>query len=155
MRRLRMWLAGTLSLALLACMGSVVSAQETAEEAPVLSVDTQTVADRVMQAWEPDYDEAKVEAIYDPEVLMMLDADVLARDREQIKSVIRSALGFGNRYRLVGPMVPYERYDGDLYLAALVEVTGQGHPSGDPLVGFYRVRDGKVDRHIFMYAPDY
>jgi hypothetical protein len=148
-------LAGVGILVLLASVGTVGSAEETAEEAAAPSLDTQTVAERIMQAWGPAYDEAKVEAIYDPGTLMMLDTDVLAADREQLKTVIRGALGFGNRYNLVGSMVPYERFDGDLYLAALVEVTGPGHPSGDPMVGFYRVRDGKVDRHVFMYAPDY
>jgi hypothetical protein len=141
--------------ALLVGVGGAVVAQEPDEEGPASSVDIQTVADMIAQAWTPEYDEAKVEAIYDPEVLMMLDADVLARDREQIKSVIEGGLGVGNRYRHISPVVGYEDDDGDLYIAAIVEVGGTYHPSGDPVVGFWRVHDGKVIRHIFMYAPDY
>jgi hypothetical protein len=155
MRALRLSSVGTVILALLAGMGSAVMAQETQEETPASSVDIEAVADMIMEAWAPEYDEAKVEAIYDPEVLMKLDTDVLAADREEIKSVISGALRMGNRYTQVGPVIPYERDDGDLYLASLVEVHGAGHPTGDPVVGFYRVRDGKVIRHIFMYAPDY
>jgi hypothetical protein len=42
-----------------------------------------------------------------------------------------------------------------MYVASLVEVKGTGHPAGVPLVGFYRVHDGKIIRHIFMDAEHY
>jgi ABC-type glycerol-3-phosphate transport system substrate-binding protein len=155
MRMSRVMLAGMVILALLGGPGGAVVAQQTDEETPAPPVDIEAVADMIMQAWAPEYDEAKVEAIYDPEVLMMLDTDVLAEDREQIKAVISGALGFGNRYAQVGPVIPYEGDHGDFYLASIVEVTGAGHPTGDPLVGFYRIHDGKVVRHIFLYPPDY
>ena len=155
MRMLRMWLVATVMLVLLVGVGGAVAAQEPDEEEPAPSIDIQTVADMIAQAWMPDYDEAKVEAIYDAEILMMLDTDVLATDLEQLKSVIKGGLGVGNRYRTISPVVGYEDDDGDLYIAGIVEAGGTYHPSGDPMVGFWRVRDGKVIRHIFMYAPDY
>jgi len=36
-----------------------------------------------------------------------------------------------------------------------VEVVGTDHPKGDPVIGFYRVRDGRVIRHVFMDARLY
>lgn len=48
----------------------------------------------------------------------------------------------------------YPSTDGGMYVASLVEVSGPGHDRGDPIVGFYRVHDGMVIRHIFIYAPD-
>jgi len=155
MRTLRRTLLGTVIVALLGGLGGAVMAQETEEGTPAPSVDIQTVAAMIAQAWAPEYDEAKVEAIYDDEVLMMVDNDVYAADREELKSLIRNALGVGNRYAHIGPVIDYVGRDGDLYLAGLVEVSGAGHPNGDPLVGFWRVHDGKVIRHIFLYAPDY
>ncbi len=61
----------------------------------------------------------------------------------------------GNTYRQVGSVVEYLAADGDLYVATLVEVVGPGHPDGVPVVGFYRVKDGQVIRHVFMDAEHY
>lgn len=61
----------------------------------------------------------------------------------------------GNTYRQVGSVVEYLAADGDLYVATLVEVVGPGHPDGVPVVGFYRVKDGHVIRHVFMDAEHY
>ena len=81
MLRVGRCLALGIVLALLVGVGGAVVAQESDEEEPASSVDIQTIADMIEQAWTPEYDEAKVEAIYDPEVLMMLDTDVLAAPR--------------------------------------------------------------------------
>jgi hypothetical protein len=55
----------------------------------------------------------------------------------------------------VGPVIDYQVPEGDLFVATLVEVVGPGHPSGDPIVGFYRVHDGKVTRHVFTDVEHY
>jgi hypothetical protein len=115
----------------------------------------QIISDKINEAWTREYDEAKVKAIYDPDVIMMLDTDVLAANRDEIKSLISGALGVGNTYTQIGSLIEYEDELGDLYLASIVEVAGVGHQKGDPLVGFWRIRDGKVIHHIFMYAPQY
>ena len=60
-----------------------------------------------------------------------------------------------NTYRTVGPVSSYEAADGDLYVTVLVVVTGPAHPRGVPVVGFYRVHDGKVIRHVVMDAEHY
>ena len=67
----------------------------------------------------------------------------------------RCAIGFGNTYRQVGPVSSYEAADGDLYVASTVEVSGLAHPDGSPLIGFYRVHNGKVIRQIFLDAEHY
>lgn len=60
-----------------------------------------------------------------------------------------------NTYRTVGPVSSYEAADGDLYVTVLVVAIGRPHPRGVPVVGFYRVHDGKVIRHVFMDAEHY
>lgn len=110
-----------------------------------------SVADSVMTAWATG-DQADIDAIYAEDVVMALDGTTLAEDREEITSVITGALGIGNTYEQIGPVAVYAAEDGDLYVGTLVEVVGAGHPVGDPVVGFYRVRDGRVIRHIFMDA---
>lgn len=64
---------------------------------------------------------------------------------------IATAIGIGNTYTQVGPVAE----DGDMYIGTLVDVVGGAHPNGDPLVGFYRVRNGEVIRHVFMGAERY
>jgi hypothetical protein len=155
MRTLRLALATKITIALLCGLGTAALAQETDEEATTPAADIEAIADLIMQAWAPDYDEAKIEAIYHPDVVMMLDANVIAADREELKNVARNALRLGNTYTRVGPVIPYESADGDLYLASVIDVRGYAHQSGDPVIGFYRVRDGRVIRHIFMEASGY
>jgi hypothetical protein len=154
MRRHILVATGVVILALSGGFGAVTIGQSDPPEEPADDA-VQAISDMIAQAWTPEYDEAKVEAIYDPEVLMMIDMEVYAADREEIKSLIRSALGAGNRYTQIGQEIDYVDEDGDLYLASIVEVTGVAHQTGDPVIGFWRVRDGKVIRHIFMFAPDY
>lgn len=110
-----------------------------------------SVSESVMTAWASG-DQADIDAIYAEDVVMALDGETLAENRDEISSVIASAIGGGNTYEQVGPVAVYVAGDGDMYVGTLVEVVGPGHPIGVPVVGFYRVRDGKVIRHIFMDA---
>jgi hypothetical protein len=114
----------------------------------------QAISDRVMEVWATG-DAADIDAIYDPDVTMMLDTDVLATDREEITDVIEGAIHLGNTYRQVGPVIEYVDAIGDMYVGSIVEVNGVAHRKGDPVIGFYRVHDGKVIRHIFLYGPQY
>lgn len=108
----------------------------------------------LMTAWATG-DQADIDAVYAEDVRMVLDDLTLAENREEITEVITGAIGIGNTYEQVGPVSVYEAEDGDLYIASLVEIVGAGHPVGDPVVGFYRVRDGEVIRHVFMEAESY
>lgn len=108
----------------------------------------------LMTAWATG-DQADIDAVYAEDVRMVLDDLTLAENREEITEVITGAIGIGNTYEQVGPVSVYEAEDGDLYIASLVEIVGAGHPVGDPVVGFYRVRHGEVIRHVFMEAESY
>ncbi len=112
------------------------------------------VSQDVMRAWESG-DLADIEAVYDPSVVMIIDGEELASDRDEIGSVIAAAIGLGNTYDQLEPVAVYTAGDGDVYVAGIVEVVGPAHPDGVPLVGFFRVRDGKVVRHVFMDAEHY
>lgn len=114
----------------------------------------EATAAMVMKAWDTG-DSADIDAVYAADVLMVIDTETYASDREELAGVITGAMSIGNIYRQVGPVVEYLGSDGDTYLATLVVVTGPGHPSGAPVVGFYRVRDGKVIRHILLDAEGY
>ncbi len=104
----------------------------------------------VMQAWETG-NQADIDAVYAPDVRMILDQETVADGREELSSLISRVVGT-NTYEQIGPVTAYTANDGDLYIATLVEVVGPDHPQGDPLVGFYRVRDGQVIRHVFIEA---
>lgn len=120
----------------------------------------QEFSDAVMKAWQTG-DVADIEAAYDPEVTMVLTypgagpSEVLAESRDELTGVIDGAIGFGNTYRQIGPVSSYTASDGDVYVSALVEVVGPGHVQGVPVVGFYRIHDDKVIRHVFMDAEHY
>jgi hypothetical protein len=120
--------------------------------------------DKVSRAWDTgDLDD--IADIYDPAVVMVLAGDVgdvlefegavLAGDRAEITDVIHHAIEYGNTYERMGGVASYEAADGDLYVAFLLKVVGPGHPDGDPVVGFIRVRDGMVIRHVVMDADTY
>jgi hypothetical protein len=85
-------------------------------------------------------------------VVQSLDGEVLTRDRDEITDAIRGAIAYGNTYEQVGPVASYEAADGDVYVAWLVEVVGPGHPEGVPVIGFFRVHEGMVIRHVSMDA---
>jgi hypothetical protein len=144
--------ASLITVALLAGSAIGVAAQDDEDATPSMS--GQVISDMVMEAWASGED-AAIEAAYDPAVVMILDGDELAADRDGIASVIRGAKRFGNTYAQVGPVSEYQHTSGDTFVATLVEVRGAGHPQGDAAVGFYRVRDGKVIRHVFMDAEHY
>ena len=117
------------------------------------------MADRVAKAWATG-DAASIAAAYDPKVQMVLvydkREDVIASNIKDLTTAIKGAISFGNTYQQVGPVAYYQSAeDGDVFVASLVEVKGMAHTVGDPLVGFYRVRDGKVTRQIFMDAEHY
>lgn len=119
----------------------------------------QDVADSVMEAWATG-DAASIAAAYAPAVKVVLvyegTEDVVASNRKELTDAIKGAIGFGNSFEQIGPVAYYESTeDGDVYIAAMVEVKGLAHRAGDPLVGFYRVRDGKVIRHVFLDAEHY
>mgnify|MGYP001825983777 CR=1 FL=1 len=92
MRRQILVAVGAAILALTSGFGAVAVGQSDSPEEPADDA-AQTITEMIAQAWMPEYDEAKVEAIYDPEVLMMVDTDVSAADREELKSLIEHALG--------------------------------------------------------------
>ncbi len=114
----------------------------------------QSISEKVMQAWATG-DPAAIEAVYAPDVVMKVDGETAAAGRDPIASVIRNAIKYGNTYRQVGPVIEYRASDGDLYVTTTVEVVGPDHPKGDPVIGFYRVRDGQVIHHIFIDAGLY
>ena len=118
----------------------------------------QEMSDGVMEAWATG-DAASIAATYDPavQVLLVYDGteDVVAKNAKELTEAINGAIGFGNTYRQIGPVSTYQTEGGDLYVASTVEVTGPGHPEGVPLVGFYRVRNGRIIRHVFLDAEHY
>lgn len=113
-----------------------------------------SIGEMVMEAWATG-DQAAIDAIYAEDAQMVLDGETIAENREEMTSTISGAIGIGNTYRQVGSVVEYVASDDDLYVATLVEVVGPGHPTGVPVVGFYRVRDGKVIRHVFIDAEHF
>lgn len=150
----RIPVAGSIGLALLlSVVGGAVAQTEEAPADPQATSPGQIASALAMEAWATG-DTEDIEAAYGSDVIMVLDADTLAEDRDEITSVIRAGLSI-NTYRQVGPVAELEASDGDLYVATLVEVVGLGHPDGVPVVGFHRVRDGKVIRHVFMDAEHY
>jgi cell division protein FtsB len=114
----------------------------------------ESIAELAMEAWATG-DQAAIDAIYAEDVQMVIDGETIAENREEMTSTLNAALGIGNTYRLVGSTVEYVASDDDLYVAALVEVVGLGHPTGVPVVGFFRIRDGKVIRHVFIDAEHF
>lgn len=152
------WLVAAIALAgifVAAIVGYAVAGGFTTESA----APGQDVADRVAKAWATG-DAASIAAAYDPKVKVILvydnTEDVVASNIEELTTAIKGAIGLGNTYEQIGPVAYYESAeDGDVFVASMVEVEGIAHTVGDPLVGFYRVRDGKVTKHVFMDAEHY
>lgn len=143
----RLALLAVLAIAFVACSGEATVSQGT-------SASAEATAAMVMKAWASG-DAADIEAVYASDVRMILDTQTLASDRDEITGVITEAIGIGNTYEQVGPVAEYVASGGDTYIATVVKVTGIAHQTGVPVVGFYRVRDGKVIRHVFMDAEHY
>lgn len=115
----------------------------------------EAVASRVDEAWATAEPEV-VEDVYASEVVMVLNGELIADGRGELLETMETAVnGLGNTYTQIGPTSSYETANDDLLVAGIVEVTGPGHPSGEPLVGFYRVRDDQIVRHVFWQMPQY
>jgi ketosteroid isomerase-like protein len=112
------------------------------------------VSDQVLEAWATG-DQATIDAIFAEDVRAVIDGQMVAESREQLSAEIKGAVACGNTYQRVGPVSEYFATDGDLYVSYLLEVATTGHPEGVPVVGFLRVRDGEVIRHVFMDAEHY
>jgi len=154
----KFWLVAVSGLAavlLAGVVGHAIAGGFTTESAP-----GQEVSDRVMKAWATG-DTAAITAAYDPAVKFVLEypgrppGEGDTANAEQLTATIAGAIAIGNTYKQIGPVSYYETSDGDVYVATLVEVTGGVHPVGVPVVGFYRVHDGKVIQHIVMDVDQY
>lgn len=155
MRTLRVSLVGTFLLVLLGGPGSVVAVED--DSTP--PVDGQTVAEMVNAAVNGcDVVECAVapfEAVYAPDVQLILDGEVYAEGLDEMRRVAREADRGGATFRLVAPVAEYRAGDGDLYLAMWVEITGPaGLPMGDPILSLMQVRDGKVITQVDGGLPD-
>jgi hypothetical protein len=164
-RQVKRWvIVGGVVVALVAAIGvGIVIGRGTSGEPELAPVEQtggfdsspgQEVSDRVMRSWTSG-DPRDIEAAYDPAVTMVIDGDQLAADRAEIGDVMAGAIDLGNTYEQIGPVTSYTASDGDLYVATLVEVVGPGHPEGAPIIGFYRVHEGKVIAHVFIVAEQY
>ena len=151
-----MWRVVVPSTVVALILVAATSCTSSEPDSEVPEVECESVIDAIMKPWATG-DAADVEAIYDPAVRMLLDGDVVATNREELTAIIVDAVdgGNGNTYTPVGPCSGYLATDGDTYVSGIVNVGGSGHPSGVPVVGFYRVRDGLVIRHVAMDAEHY
>jgi ketosteroid isomerase-like protein len=109
------------------------------------------ISDAAMVAW-ATADPEDIAAIYAEDAVFIFDGEPLAAGLGEITDMIGDV---ENTYETVGSVSSCEAADGDLYVSALVEVVGPGHPLGDPVVVLYRVHDGKVIRHVVMDAEHY
>lgn len=118
----------------------------------------QKVADGVVNAYATG-DPATIAATYDPAVKVVLIYDnaehMVARNAKQLTGVIKGSIAFGDTLKQIGPVSTYKANDGDLYVTSLTELTSPSHPDGIPIVGFYRVHNGKVIRQIGLDAEHY
>ena len=119
----------------------------------------QAVSSKVMSVFASG-DTAAINALYAPNAQLVGEypgrpISELDKNRAQLTATIKHAIAVGNTYTQVGPVTSYTAANGDMYVASIVEVKGSGHLTGDPLVGFYRVHDGKIIRQIFLYGPGY
>jgi hypothetical protein len=145
-------LTGLAAILLAGVGGYAIAGGFTTESTP-----GQELSDQVLKAWATG-DAASIAATYDPAVKVLLIYDNTVDGgvgTKELTGAIQGAIGIGNTYKQIGPVSTYEAEDGDLYVGTTVEVKGPGHPVGDPLVGFYRVHDGKVIRQIFLDAEHY
>lgn len=125
----------------------------TAESSP-----GQQVSNRVLNAYATG-DAASIVATYDPAVKVILIYDgtehVIASNIEEQTGVIKDAIAIGETLKQIGPVSTYEAANGDLYVAHTLELTSPYHPDGIPLIGFYRVHNGKVIRQIGIDTEHY
>ena len=152
-RHVSSWLVAGIALVaivLAGIAGYAIAGGFTTESSP-----GQGAADRVMKAFATP-DAASISAAYDPALKVSLIWDgtehVIATNAREEAAAIREGLAIGNTYRQIGPVSTYEAPNGDLYVAHIIEVKGPGHPNGDPIIGFYRVHNGKVIQQIGIDA---
>lgn len=157
MRTLRQSLTGTVMLLLLGGLSSALLAQGTAGESPAPPIDGQTIAEMVNEAVAScgveGCDQAIVEAAYGPDIRLTIDGQTMAAGLDELMGLLPAAGRMGNSYRLLTPVAEYRARDGDLFVALFVEVTGPGHPSGDPIVILMQVRNGTVIRQVDTTPP--
>lgn len=112
-------------------------------------------ADRVMLAWQTA-DPDDIADVYAPDAVFVFDGEQLAVGLDEVTDLVAVAVNdLGNTYELIGPVSSVTRSTGVVYISFLVEVTGSGHPFGAPIIGFYRVQNGLVTRHVVMDAEHY
>ena len=118
----------------------------------------QSIADKVMNAYATG-DAAAIAATYDPAVKVLLIYDgaehVIASSAKEEAGVIKDSIASGVTLKQIGPVSTYEAPNGDLYVAHTIELTSPSHPQGIPIIGFYRVHNGKVTRQIGLDAEHY
>ena len=116
------------------------------------------IADKVLKAYATG-DAATIAATYDPAVKVVLIYEgaehVIARNVTEQTGVIKDAIATGDTLKQIGPVSTYKAANGDLYVAHTIELTSPNHPDGIPVIGFYRVHNGKVIRQIGMDAEHY
>lgn len=113
--------------------------------------EAERVSSSVMKAWRTG-DEVDIEAIYAPDADYRFGGRARAVNREGISAEISRAILVDNTYRQVGPATAYTAWDGSVYVVTLIEATRNRIPEDEPLVAYYRVKDGVVTRHVVM-AP--
>jgi hypothetical protein len=118
----------------------------------------QDISDKVMNAYATG-DAASIAAIYDPAVKVVLIYEgaehVIAGNAKEEAGVIKDAIASGVTLKQIGPVSTYEAADGDLYVANITELKSPSHPDGIPVIGFYRVHNGKVIAQIGLDAEHY
>lgn len=146
-------LIGIAAVLLAGIGGYAIAGGFTSESSP-----GQEVADAVVNAYSTG-DAATIAATYDPAVKVVLIYDkaehVVARSAKELTGVIKDSIAFGATLKQIGPVATYRAKDGDLYVAATSELTSPSHPDGIPIVGFYRVHNGKVIRQVGLDAEHY
>jgi hypothetical protein len=146
-------LVGLVAIVLAGVVGYAIAGGFTTESSP-----GQKVADRVLNAYATG-DAASIAATYDPAVKVVLIYDgaehVIASNAKEETGVIKDAIASGVTLKQIGAVSTYEAEDGDLYVAHSIELTSPTHPNGIPVIGFYRVHDGKVIRQIGLDAEHY
>ncbi|HEX6663465.1 MAG TPA: hypothetical protein VF025_07290, partial [Gaiellaceae bacterium] len=150
------WLVALIAFAaiLLAGIGGYAIAGGFASE----SSPGQKVSDGVMNAYATG-DPTSIAATYDPAVKVVLIWDnaehIVAANAKELTGVIKDSIAVGDTLKQIGPISTYKAKDGDLYVSSMTELTSPSHPDGIPIVGFYRVHNGKVIRQIGIDAEHY
>lgn len=107
------------------------------------------IIEKVMRAWTSG-SEIDIEAAYAPSaVIASLDKSVVANNREEAVELIQGSVT-ANTWRHIGPPAAYPGSFNRLFVTTMVEVTGQTHPAGDPIIFIFVVRDGQVVKQLMV-----